>query len=262
VIALDEDDRVHIAVAGRIFGTGGCIGTTGTWYVTDRGRARGAFGRPVRIAPADSDSPSLKVVGGVRYLACSLACESAGSPLGVYLRTNAGAAWTRTRVSLGGYWPSMRVADDGTVHIAFARGSKVRYAAGPRNGPFTSELVGSGYSARPSLALDSVDRPAVAWVTLVGEVYFAEAATGGWTARTKLGNGKGVALTIDGLDVPHAIRGHRDVVHHWLDGGTWRQETVVVGVRTEGVAARASSAGLVIAWGQQAAPRGVYVLTL
>jgi hypothetical protein len=174
----------------------------------------------------------------------------------VFLRTNAGAGWAKTRVGLG-VDPSLRIADDASAHVAYLGPAGVRYAVRPPRGVFSGESVATGNS--PSLALDSADAPQIAYVRR-GNVYWSERGSSGWAADL-VGPGKEPSLTIDGANVPHVIAAGKTVVHYWQSGGTWLSEAVT-SVRPEGVAGRASSAGLVVAWSQTAAPRGIYVVTL
>jgi hypothetical protein len=266
-ISLDEDGRVHIAAWKWVDATGGCALSYGVYYVTDRGRTPGTFGTPVKVVPGDSLSVSLKTVGGIRYLAyANRGCRMTDDgwdpgPYRVYLRTDAGGPSTRTKVGVGDD-PSLRIGDDTSVHIAYSAGSTIRYAIRPSGGAFTVTNVASG--VEPSLALDGSDRPQVAY-TKGGVIQWSAKGLSGWGTPERLGTGKGVFLSIDGEDVPHVATGGKNVVHYWRSGGTWSSKVVAAGVRTDGVAARASSGGLVIVWTQEetlgAWGRGVWVVT-
>ena len=107
-IAIDEDDRVHVAAVQDELSTPGDTG--GIYYLSDRGRAAGDFGPETRIAGRSMTSPSLRVVDGVRYLAyarCLCVPMQRNAPL--YFKTDRSGSWRTERIASLAYDPSLRV---------------------------------------------------------------------------------------------------------------------------------------------------------
>ena len=89
-IALDDNNRVHIAATRFPYGEGGI----GIFYATDAGHPRGTFGAPTRIASNAFGEPQLKVYRGHLFLVAvkDWCCVGDGT---VVMRTNKGGSWTR-----------------------------------------------------------------------------------------------------------------------------------------------------------------------
>jgi len=135
-IALDANDRVHIAAQRFPFGEGGI----GVFYVTDVGHARGSFGTPARIASNSEGEPRLQVYNGHLYLVVvkNWCCVGDGS---VMMRTNKTGRWTQAYIGAGQN-PSFQMTSDGYARVVYERsdaGPGLYYAkAGTHKGSFTT----------------------------------------------------------------------------------------------------------------------------
>lgn len=268
-VAIDADGSVHVAVVrSTTMDTPGS--TRGIYYLTDQGRAPGDFGPRSKITGDGMDSPSLRVVDGVRYLAytkCACYPEQKTAPL--YFKTDRSGGWRMERIDDWAYASSMRVASDGRAHIAYEAKNGLLYTrARGKKGDFTTpvQVPGSqGKAGEPSLALDASDRPHVVWATWgqAKPILYAKRTARGWAAPRQVGVGWTAELSLDAQARPHVVfaRGFASgkVVHRWLAGGTWQLRTMVKGEDIGGVDIRAYGKGATVAWSQSSKPRGVWV---
>lgn len=263
-IAMDEDDRVHVAAVKWEWSTPSATG--GIWYLTDAGRTRGDFGTATRIAGSMMTSPSLRVADGVRYLAyAKCECMPMQSRAPLYFRTDGSGSWVTERIANLAYDPSLRVDRDGLAHIVYSDRQGLLYAqASTRSGDFRTpaRIPGSsGLDGTPSLALDTSGWAQIAWSTWKRghPVYYVKRTSAGWSAPLRLGNATMTELSIDASGQPHVVLGWSKVTHRWLAGGTWGSSVVASGVNPMDAAIRAFGTGATIAWSQDASPRGVWV---
>ena len=92
-IALDDQDRVHIAATRFPYGAG----DIGIFYATDKGHPRGTFGTPTRIAADGNGEPQLKVYKGHLFLVDvrNWCCVGDGT---VVRRTHWTGSWTTATI--------------------------------------------------------------------------------------------------------------------------------------------------------------------
>jgi hypothetical protein len=260
-IALDDRGRVTIAaVYGALDSVPGS--TSGIWMVTDKGRSRGTFGAPRKIAGRRATDPSLKLANGHIDLAYGTYPRMGpGFRTPVWFKTDASGAWTRTRVASQGRAPSLRMDVGGHARIAFLGQGAVRYARATTaiGAVVVTTVTGStGTAGDPSLALDAAGRPRVSWSTDSPALYSAWSG-GAWATPVSIGpRAYRVALSLDAAGRPHVVLATDDVLHAWRDASGWHQETIAAGVSPLEVAIRASASGLVIAW-TQGAGSGVWI---
>jgi hypothetical protein len=264
-VAVDEQGRVHVAVVSECTD---CAPSAmhGIWYVTDKGRARGTFGAPRRVAGDMMTDPSLRVIGGVRYLAYHRClCGPGDTEAPLFFKTDRGGRWTKEKVTDYGVSPSLRVTADGQARIAYAGRHGLRYAAAKtRRGAFPApaRIPGTGGGDSPSLALGSRGQPQVAWVRYDrrSQVLYSRSTSAGWVTPRVLGPGRTVELSIDAAGRPHLISGtSQRVVHRLLRGGVWERHVIADGIRPDSVDIRAFGRRASIAWTQEDMPRGVWV---
>ena len=274
-IAIDTDQSVHIAASMCTISDtpGSCSGIS---YVTDKGRATGDFGLPQRVAGDGMTDPSLKVAGGVLYLAyarCICVPEQGSAP--VFFKTDRGGIWHKEQVAAYGLGPALRLSSDGRARIAYTGPSGVRYSkARTRLGDFTTPVLVPGSASvvsAPSLALDGHDRAHIAWVGRGqgGVVRYTRRTVSGWGAVASLGAGRETELSLDARGRPHLVvvrtgTTHR-VLHRWRTASGWKSTTVRQANEIGSVAIRAFGSRAVLAWAQggwsQSAPRdGVWVV--
>ena len=266
-ITTDERGRVHIAVvATAAWDTPSSTG--GIWYLTDRGRARGDFGPRTRIAGAMMTNPSLRVVRGVRYLAYDRClCGPGDTTAPLFFKTDRLGRWTKEQIAAHGLWPSVRVGSEGRARIAYTARSGVRYTtARTRLGDFSApvRIPGSGNDpTQPSLALDGLDRPHVAWASQGADdrVKYSRRTADGWSTPRALGPGLDVELSLDASNRPHVVIAGLDWVRHrWLARGTWQRREVARAIDPTDVDIRAFGRRAWIAWAQYDTPRGAWVV--
>jgi hypothetical protein len=264
-IATDDDGRIHVvAVQNAIYDTPGSTG--GIFYTSDAGRPRGDFGPRVRITPPMMTTPSLRVEGGVRYLAYARClCLPGQKDAPVFFKTDRGGRWRTERIADRGFEPSLRVDSHRRASIVFSDRLGLRLAtartkvgdfSGPMRVPGTLGLQGS-----PSLALGPGGRERIAWATWSVDplVLFVKHTTTGWSRPARVGRGSMAELSIDAQGRSHVVLGGGRVVHRWLAGGDWERHVLARDVDVMAVDIRAFGMGASIAWSQDTVPRGVWV---
>jgi hypothetical protein len=190
---------------------------------------------PALLVGEGAHSPSLRARDGHIYLA-----YVAGAPLDiieddphfpVMYGTDGGGAFAAEEVSRNGDAPQLELGSDGRPHILF--GSPfwadvgVQYAVGTGpSGSFSVErLPGTTEEARrPSLALDSTNRPHAAWSLWpdAGEptVQYASRGAGGWSTGLHLfDNVMASGIVVDGMDSVHVVAGGEGGVWYATDQG-------------------------------------------
>ena len=146
-IALDDNDRVYIAVVRQSCDNCAPGGSDGIFFVSDKGRTRGTFpSSPSRIGPNHSGAPSLKVSSGHIYLVYEKICCLPGDPFKVILKTNATGPWT---TSPGDGWRTIPIPPGWDRR---ARAGRLRETAwhrlrGRGNGLLFLLLLGAGARA-------------------------------------------------------------------------------------------------------------------
>lgn len=237
-IALDEQDRVHIA-AMRIHGEG----DRGIWYLTDRGRTRGTFpASPTRIAPNGNGEPVLRASNGHLFLVDVKDWCCVGSGV-VQLRTNVTGTWTVSTIGPGDE-PSFRLGTDGRARVAYLGddGQSIWYAAASTaTGHFHRQQIPSPATstadsrteARPLLALTTSNQPRVAWEHFASggtDVRYSWRTSSGWHAPMTVASGRPIVYTI-GFDVdthgrPNVAIGGTSIHVRVLSPGVWHSTTV------------------------------------
>ncbi len=181
-IALDDDNRVHIAATRFPSGEGGI----GIFYATDVGHPRGTFGAPTRIASNAYGEPQLKAYNGHLFLVAVKDWCCVGDGI-VTLRTNKGGSWTEAIVG-SGQNPSFQMTSDGYARVLYQRGDTAAglyYAvAGSHKGNFTTAHIPGTNSSDggPLLALRN-NQAQITWRhsnTGAGNWKFTYAASNGW----------------------------------------------------------------------------------
>ena len=259
-IALDENDRVHIAATRFPYGEG----DIGIFYATDKGHPRGTFGTPKRIAADGNGEPQLKVYKGHLFLVDvkNWCCVGDGT---VVMRTNWTGSWTTATIGRG-QEPSFRMTTDGFARVAFERcdppGVGLYFTiASSHKGNFGSavKVAGTGASdSSPILALRGNDAQIV-WRHSTG-------GTGNWKLTYATPSGWHSFLTVPGstadmaaaFDVTTTGFGHiglagNDVTDSYRCGTpvTWCTETVASDVAATAIALRRGPHGSVdVAWVQ------------
>jgi len=268
-IAVDNDGSVHIAVVHAYAGDPGQ--TEGIFYLTDKGRARGDFGPPVRVARADMNEPSLAMVDGVRYLAFSKLSRLAEPlpPAPVFVKTDLSGSWATHRLDDYGHTPVLRVDPAGRAHIIYQAAtddglkSTLRYVqVDPETGEPTESrripATGDVWSSSV-LALDPSGQPHVAWET-EKDIAWSRLTADGWSPPETLGirRSDSLSLVVDPLGQPHVVfRGRGDagggIIHAQRGAGTWPQSVIVEDVGWTTVTSTMLGQDIIVAW---AAPVG------
>ncbi len=266
-IAVDADGSVHIAVVHDYVGsTPGQ--TEGIFYLTDKGRAPGRFGEPVRVAGRNMTGPSLAVADGVRYLAYTKLVPFADPPPPdpVFIATDVSGSWTRHRLADSGDAPVLAVDASGRAHVVYQRATKDgrgAFLAYVRTDPVTGEPLKShripgtdGIWYGADLALDPSGRPHVTWETEDDILWTARTADG-WSGPEGLGVRRSdwQSLAVDELGQPHVVFGGRGrgdtgrgVIHAQRSAGTWPQAALVARVGWTQVASATFGPSLWAAW--------------
>jgi hypothetical protein len=266
-IATDDDGRVHVvAVRDLVYDTPSA--TRGIFYTTDKGRPRGDFSRPVRIARRMADQPSLRIDGNV--LALAFATRPTGldeDDAAVIFKTDRGGRWHVERVAGHGWSPALRLDATGRARIVFTDGRGLLHAeARTRVGRFSSprRVPGTlGLPGRSWLGLDGAGRQHIAWVSgpIEPAIRYVERTARGWTAPKQLAfMAIHAAVSMDASFRPHVAIGGQRIVHRTLVGGKWTRSVLAPGVLPEGIDIRAYGTGATIAWAQDAPSRGVWVV--
>jgi hypothetical protein len=266
-IATDGKGRVHVAaVRDYVFDAPGSTG--GIFYKTDKGRPRGDFGPRTRIAGPMMTSPSLKVVGGVRYLAyAKCACLPEQKSWPVFFKTDRSGSWQVERIRDRGADPALRVDGKGRARIAFSDRKGLRYTRARTNlGDLTMPVRIPGTEGRqgvPSLALDEAGRPHVAWASWSPtgpRVRYLKRTAAGWIAPRRLGAGVTTEISLDASGRPHVVFAWKKVIHRWLAAGAWKRTELTGSVDPLGVDIRAFGKRATVAWTQDDTPRGAWVV--
>lgn len=220
-LALDEDDRVHIAVKADLPPEAPAPSPSGAiYYLTDAGRRRGDLSAPRPITPTNAIGPSLKAMGGHVMLAWAGYCWMPGGCRNhVRYQSEVGGRWVRSRLPRPGDRAHLRVAEDGTPRLTYldATGQALLWAWGDRRtGGFTTEVVAVDRQAMiggGQMVLDSRDRPLVAWTQdwwsgdLIATVSLSSRSISGrWRSREVAVSDDGLAaLSIDTRDRAHLL---------------------------------------------------------
>jgi hypothetical protein len=257
-IALDGNDRVYISVAQNVCDDCAPGGSTGIYYLTDKGRARGTFpASPTRIAPEGSGQGTIKVSNGHLFVSYVRRCCQPGPLPKVLLRTNATGSWTTTQVSPHGDLPSLRIGSDGRPRIAFSRGGGIFYAvASSPAGSFTKQQVPgtSNLDSGVRLALDAGNHPHIVWFHgfSTSSLRYAARQSGGWQGPSVVDSNAGfgaMAFDLDSLGRPNVAFGQTHIRNKVLFGGLWHKTAVASGLDVISLAERrAFSGSVVIAW--------------
>lgn len=181
-IALDDNNRVHIAATRFPYGEGGI----GIFYATDVGHPRGTFGTPTRLASNALGEPQLKVYHGNLFLVAvkNWCCVGDGT---VLMRTNKSGPWTEATIGSGQY-PSFQMTSDGYARVLYERGDSATglyYAvAGSHKGNFTTAHIPgtNSHDGGPQLAVRN-DQAQITWRhgnSGAGNWQFSYAASSGW----------------------------------------------------------------------------------
>jgi len=258
-IALDTNDRVHISVARNACDDCAPGSTTGIYYLTDKGRARGTFpSTPTKIAPHASGEGTLKVANGHLFLSYVNPCCMPGPLPKVLLRTNASGSWTTTQVAPHGDDPSLRVGTDGKPRVTYSRSDGIHYgAASSPTGSFSViHVPGTGINdSGARLALDTNNRPHLAWyhdTVSTSDIEYGWRDLSGWSGPTfVLSNPNFGFMTfdLDSLGRPNVALGDQTIRNELRSGGTWHETPVASGVDVRYMAERRAFNGHVaIAW--------------
>ena len=262
LIAIDEHDRVYIAATKWV---GPEVPTyLGSFYVTDKGRARGTFpSTPTRIAPAGKGAESLKVANGHIYAALDYAecCVSPDWPP-VWFRTNASGSWVTTKLG-NGQSPSMRLPTNGHARIVYSGQSGLQYAvAATASGSFSKVRIPSttGKDSWPLLSLDTSGSSAVAWFHDNGSAGWTERystrKSGSWSApltvASSLNGFDAVSFDMDTLGRANVVIANSDdqmLRDMRLVGSSWTSLPIAGPVAVNAVSVRRAAAGVVVvAW--------------
>lgn len=261
-IALDEHDRVHIALERFPNATG----DLGVWYVTDKGRTRGTFPTsPTRIAPPGNGEPVLKVSDGHLYLVVDKGwcCISPGT---LQLRTNVSGHWTVSTIGPG-LGPSFRLGSDHRARVAYTnsspRGLWYAVASSPTGGftrqqvPTATDPADTTIDSVPILALNGSDQPSIVWrhFATAGfqDVRYAWRDASGWHTPVNVASSQPeddrVGFDVDTHGRPTVAIGGASLRVRVLSGGTWHTSTIASasGVRSI-VVRRALKGHSVLAW--------------
>ena len=269
-IALDEHDRVHIAVE-RLPNE---VGDLGVWYISDTGRARGTFPtNATRIAPPGNGEPVLKVSDGHLYLVVDKGwcCLGAGT---LQLRTNVSGHWTVSTIGPG-MDPSFRLGSDHRARVAYLtdepRGLWYAVASSPTGG-FTREQVPTAtdpadttVDSLPVLALNVSNQPRIVWSHWAGvdlqDVRYAWRDAAGWQTPVNVASGQPgddrVGFDIDTHGRPTVAVGGANLKVRVLSGGTWHVSTIASAHDINAIVLRRAVGGRsVVTWTD---PSGVWV---
>jgi hypothetical protein len=259
-IALDTHDRVFISVARNVCDDCTPGGSTGIYFVTDKGRARGTFPTsPTRIAPVRSAEGTLKVSNGHMFLSYVRPCCIPGPLPRVLVRTNASGTWTTRQVALHGDVPALRIGSDGRPRVSYDRAGGIYFAvAASPTGAFTTVHVPGTTSddVGAQLALDANKRPQLTWFhdsLGTGDIRYIRRDAGGWHGPievTSNPNFASMAFDLDSLGRPNVALGAHTVRNLVRSGGVWHASPVATGTDVrEIVERRAFNGRVVIAWG-------------
>jgi hypothetical protein len=255
-IALDTNGRIYISVARN--SCNDCVpgSTTGIYYVTDKGRARGTFPTiATKIAPHASGEGTLKVSNGHLFLSYVNPCCMPGPLPKVLLRTNASGSWTTRQIAPHGDDPSLRVGSDGKPRVTYTRSTGIYYAAASSaTGPFTVIQV-PGTTINDSgarLALDGNDQPHLAWfhdTVSTDDIWYGWRDVGGWHGPIEVApnpNFASMAFDLDTLGRPNVALGDTNVRNFVRSGGTWHMSPVASGTDVRTIAERRAFNGHVV----------------
>jgi hypothetical protein len=271
-LAIDTDRSIHIAV---VHACEGCLpgGSDGIFHLTDKGRAPGDFGPPVKVSPRDTWDPSLAVADGVRQLAYRKVPLPGEGPARapVFVGNDRAGSWQTERLDDYGRSPRLRIGPDGRAHVAYSGEKELRYAKEradldgyrkPVAVPGTERLPGD-----VSMTLDDSGRPGIAWGPWKkGEPpSWLERTPDGWSDRLVLGPGRVHDSSLDAAGRPHILvgRGSDDrngqLSHYWLGDDGPQQSIVAMGVGIADAQIEFSGDQVTIAWSQRTEPEGVWV---
>ena len=256
-IAVDENDRVHIAVMRFPNGEGG----DGIWYVSDVGRNPGTFpSSPSKIAPDTDGEPVLKASHGHLFLVDvnGWCCVGDGT---VQLRTNVSGSWTVSSVGTG-QEPSFRLGADQRAQVVFDRndtqpGIYYGRASSPTGGFTTARLAGtSDHDLQPLLALDTNHQPWISWRHFSNDslnVIAQHHTQSGWHSPKVAVSGISaeniVGFDVDSLGRPNVAYGNVAIRERVLKSGTWHPSTVANAAYPRALVLRRSLDGeVIVAW--------------
>jgi hypothetical protein len=271
-IAVDDQDRVHIAVVKMPSATGTGQQGLGIWYLTDMGRAHGSFPTtPTRLAPDGEGRPRLAAVGGHLYLADvkGWCCTGNGT---VQLRTDASGSWTVATVAHGGDFPRIGVGSDGHAQIVYWRTIgqvAVFYGrAATMSGGFQPYRVPGSVAGDevPKIALGSSGRPTVLWSRWPDheqDLMVARRTGTGWqppSTAAVAGVNALYALAVDANNQPLVAFGQANLHARVLHLGTWEDSLVASGQHTVYLETDTlPGGGAVVAWSNSGSNAGVWV---
>ena len=173
-LAVDGKGRVHIVyvkVAADALDCGIC--SRGLYLATDKGRTRGTFGTPTKVAKGGAFAPDLAIHSGKRSLGFMTGMDGlAPTPGTLWFKTDASGAWTATKAATGITNPalpdpSIAVTSDGKARIAFEDGGiKVAFAS-TTTGGFSVDSVSSSTEADfgPVMLLNASDGAVVVFAS-------------------------------------------------------------------------------------------------
>jgi hypothetical protein len=258
-IALDTNDRVYISVAQSACDDCTPGSSTGIYYLTDKGRARGTFPiSPTRIAPARSGEGTLKVSNGHLFLSFVKPCCMPGPRPKVLLRTNATGGWTTVQIAPHGDQPALRIGSDGRPRVAFDKAAGIFYAvASSPAGSFAKFHVPGTTNAdvAAQLAIDASGRPHLAWfhdTLTTSDIWYGWQSSAGWQGPIQVApntHGGFMAFDLDSLGRPNVVHGHHTLKNLVLSGGTWHATVVASAAGAEQMDLRRAFAGhVVVCW--------------
>lgn len=271
-LALDENDRVTIAIVKTDWGGTGCDCTRGIFTYSDKGRARGTFpALGTRRVAGGSHAPSLKTANGHLYLAYRRGATVPEEPAAIRFKTNATGHWTDTKVKSFGYdysTPALRIGDDGKARIAFATPSGIFVGtASTLSGGWSVEKVPgtNGHDDEVALSLTTTGKPVIAWTHTFqapNGVRYASKASGSWVTQPVTSHVGKVALSLDATNQPFLAVGD----NNGADAGLWTYagatfiEDELYAERSYGPQVRVASSGIVsLAFVTPVAPKGLYL---
>jgi hypothetical protein len=264
-IAVDDDGSVHIAVVDDHIGSTPDT-TEGIFYLTDKDRAPGDFGSPVRVAHADMADPSLAVVDGARYLTYHKVSRlgEPPPPAPVFFKTDRSGSWVSHRLADHGGAPMVRVDPTGRAHIIYEAAtsdgldSSLRYVqVDPETGePSNSKRIPGTRDLWYSsvLALGPSGQPHVAWETS-DDIAWSKRTADGWSRPEMLGVRRpgSLSLDVDSTGQPHVVfegRGDagRAIIHAQRGAGRWPRSVIGDGGDWANVTSAATDSEIVAAW--------------
>jgi len=174
------------------------------------GNPSGSWSDPVRVAKAQSNSPSLDARDGAVHLAYAFGMLPVPGPeeYPTFYGTDAGGGWTFREVAGNADYPQLSVGPDGLVQVLHLNmGVRLATAESPSSAFAVESVYGDGNEWGPLLGTDTDGRPVAAWTSVANEneVFYSSRFSGSWSPPVAVMDGVLQGLVVDGAGTAHLI---------------------------------------------------------